>query len=45
MNWDFIPPFLNDLALFVEIHFPTDDFTEQTFPSLCHDGHVIRALG
>ena len=44
MNRDFVPPFLNDLSIFIEIHFPVNDFSKQAFPSLYHNRDVIRAF-
>src|SRR5947207_15439868 len=42
MNWNFVPPFLNDFTVLIEIYFPINNFAEQTLPPLSHDAYVIR---
>ena len=43
MNSDFIPPFLNNYPIFVEMHLFVENFAKYACASLCDNRDEIRA--
>jgi len=40
---NFIPPFLNDLPIFIQLHLPIHNFPKQTFSLVGNNRHNIYA--